>query len=307
MRRLLPIIFILLFFDCILYAQNQKQYNHFIANQGLLNPAYNGTRDLISGVLVLRNQWVGLEGAPTTQALNVHTPLNYSPLGFGISVINETEGAHQTLDFYGAGSYRINFGADRNLSLGLQLGFNSFAFDQSKIETTNNTDEALYGSSNFSMNTGIGAYYYTNKYFIGFSVPEFFTNIYNTTEGTYKTTFSLSNIHYYLYGGYVFELNDEIALKPSILSRAIYGAPFQNDFTGSVLLYKAVWLGVTYKSSKEFVFLAEYIINDNFTVRYSFDYPFTDLNTVKNYGSHEVGLQYDFSLGKTVMRSIRYF
>ncbi len=307
MKRLLPIIFLLLFFDCISYAQNQKQYNHFIANQGLLNPAYTGTRDLISGILVLRNQWIGLDGAPTTQALNVHSPINYSPIGVGLSVINETIGATHTLDFYGSAAYRINFGADRNLSLGLQLGFNSFSLDQSKIVTEDNTDNALYGSSNISMNTGIGAYYYTNKYFIGFSVPEFFTNIYNTTAGTYKTTFSLSNIHYYLYGGYVFEINDEVAIKPSMLSRVIYGAPFQNDFTGSVLLHKIIWLGLTYKSSKELVFLTEYIINDNFTVRYSFDYPFSDLNNVKNYGSHEVGIQYDFSLGKTVMRSIRYF
>lgn len=290
-----------------MFGQSQKQYNHFIGNQGLLNPAYTGTRESLSGIAVIRNQWVGLEGAPVTQAFNIHSPLSDSPLGLGLSFTNENIGATHTLDLYGSAAYRIKFNRDLTLSMGLQLGFNSFSMDQSKIVTADNSDNALYGSSNLSFNTGFGAYLYSKKYFAGFSIPEFFTNIYDTQAANYKTSLNLRNVHYYLYGGYIFEFNDEFALKPSLLSRTVYGAPLQFDLTCSALLYQTVWGGITYKSSKEMVFLLEYIISKAFTVRYSFDYPFTDLNQVKNYGSHEVGLQFDLTFDRPVMRSIRYF
>lgn len=290
-----------------MFGQGQKQYNHFIGNQGLLNPAYTGTRDGLSGILIARNQWIGLEGAPVTQALNVHTPVGESPLGLGLSVTNESLGAHNNVDAFGAAAYKLEITRDLNLSLGVQLGFNSYSWHQSEIVTSDMTDNAIYGSSNLSFNSGFGAYLYSPKYFIGFSIPEFFTNIYDRTSTEYQTSLNMRNVHYYLYGGYVFEVNDQLALKPSILTRTVYGAPLQFDYTCSALLYETVWAGLTYKSSKEMVFLLEYVINKSLTLRYSFDYPFNDLNQIKNYGSHEIGLQFDVNFDKPVMRSIRYF
>lgn len=306
MKKIWPIIIFCLL-NSLLYGQDQKQYNHFIANQGLLNPAYNGTRDVISGLLVVRNQWVGIEGAPVTQALNVHAPINYTNLGVGLSIANENMGAHHSLDLFGATAYRIEFAKNQTLSLGVQLGFNSFTLDESKIVTTDNTDGALYGSSNISFNAGFGAYYYSDKLFLGFSIPQFFTNIYDTNAGEYNTSLNMRNVHYYLYGGYVFEINENLAIKPSLLNRIVYGAPWQSDITCSALFYQKVWGGLTFKSSGEIVLLTEYIINDKFTVRYSYDYPFSDLNSVANGGSHEIGLQFDFMPDRPVMRSIRYF
>lgn len=305
MKRILPIIIFLL--TTVLYGQNQKQYNHYIADQGLLNPAYNGTRDVISGILVLRNQWMGIDGAPVTQAINVHAPIGLTNLGAGLSIANENIGATHTLDFYGSLAYRIYFHRNQTLSLGLQLGFNSFALDGDKIVSLDNTDQALYSSSNFALNSGVGAYYYTSKMFIGFSIPEFFSNQYDTGTGSYKSTLKFRELHYYLYGGYVFEINDNLAIKPTLLNRVVSGAPWQLDIAGNCLLYKKIWLGLSYKSSKEMVFLTEYIINNKLTVRYSYDYPFSELNQVKNIGSHELGIQFDIIIPKPVLRSIRYF
>lgn len=291
----------------MLYGQRQVQYNHFIGNQGLLNPAYTGTRESLSGIAVLRNQWMGIEGAPVTQALNIHSPIGDTPLGLGLSFSNESMGAHNNVDMYGAAAYKLDITRDLKLSLGLQLGFNSYSWHQSEIQTSDMTDNALYGSSNFSFNSGVGAYLYSPKYFIGFSIPEFFTNIYDRNSTEFNSSLNMRNVYYYLYGGYVFEVNDQLAIKPSLLSRTVYGAPLQLDWTCSALLYQTVWAGITYKSSKEMVLLLEYVISNSFTLRYSFDYPFTDLNQVKNYGSHEIGLQFDFVFDKPVMRSIRYF
>jgi type IX secretion system PorP/SprF family membrane protein len=76
------------------FSQNYKQFNQYIANQGILNPAYNGTRESLSGLIVARNQWIGIDGAPVTQALNVHSPISNTRLGLGASLINENIGAH---------------------------------------------------------------------------------------------------------------------------------------------------------------------------------------------------------------------
>lgn len=305
MRNIL--LCIILLFSCFLaFGQNQEQYNHYIANQGLLNPAYNGTRESLSGLIVSRNQWVGFEGAPVTQALNVHSPISNTNLGLGLSVTNEKIGATHTLDCYGAVAYKFPMNNDYTLSLGVQFGFNSFSMDQSKLVTTDSSDPALYGSSNIAMNAGFGSYFYSEKLFAGFSIPEFFTNEYDTGAGSYKSSFDYKNIHYYLYGGYVFDL-DRIAIKPTVLSRFVYGAPVQVDLTANVLLFQKAWLGLTYKTSSEMTFLVEYLINKSFSVRYSYDYPISSLNQVKNYGSHELGLQFDLNFGRPVMRSIRYF
>ena len=299
---------ILLFVLSCLYAigQNYKQYNHYIANQGLLNPAYNGTRESLSGLLVSRNQWIGIEGAPVTQAFNLHSPLSSSNLGLGLCITNENIGATHMIDLYGAISYKVYLTDDFILSLGVQGGINSFSLDQSEIISMDSTDPVLIGSSNSTMNAGFGSYVYSDKMFVGLSIPEFFTNEYDTKIGEYLKTFDYKNIHYYLYGGCVFEF-DTYAIKPTILSRFVYGAPIEIDMTANFLLLNRVWLGLSYKTSNELAFLLDFLIDKRFSIRYSYDYPFSSLNQVKNYGSHEVGIQFDFSFGKTVMKSIRYF
>ncbi len=203
-------------------------------------------------------------------------------------------------------TYKVYLTEDYIMSLGVQGGINSFSIDQSQIVSLDNTDPALYGSSNASMNAGFGTYIYSDRMFAGLSIPEFFTNIYDTKVSDYSKTFDYKNIHYYLYGGYVFDF-DTYAIKPTVLSRFVYGAPIEVDFTANILLLESVWLGLSYKTSNELTFLLEYMIDKRFTVRYSYDYPFSALNQVKNYGSHEVGIQFDFSFGRTVMKSIRYF
>ena len=300
---------LILFFVCsciVTIAQNYKQYNHYIANQGLLNPAYNGTREVLSGLLVARNQWIGIEGAPVTQAFNLHAPAANSNLGLGLSITNEKIGATHMLDLYGAIAYKVYLNEDYILSLGVQAGINSFSMDESLIVSLDNSDPTLYGSSNASMNAGFGSYVYSEKFFAGLSIPEFFTNVYDTKAAQYVKTFDYKNIHYYLYGGYVFEF-DYYAFKPTVLSRMVYGAPIQIDLTANFLLLERVWLGLSYKTSSELTFLAEYLIDKKLSIRYSYDYPFSALNQVKNYGSHEIGIQFDFSFGRTTMKSIRYF
>jgi type IX secretion system PorP/SprF family membrane protein len=289
-------------------AQNMAQYNNYIANQGLLNPAYNGTRDVISGLILHRSQWIGFDGAPTNEALNVHGAIEDTDLGVGVSLLNDNIGLTNTFDLFGSLSYKFKVDRKSFLSLGLQLGASSYTFGGHNA-IVDNYNDPLNGSkiSKINLNTGFGAYYYGGEYFAGYSIPKFFHNKFDLDGDDFKNTLNFKEVTQYLYGGYVFEWG-AVMVKPTMLTRIVYGAPLEFDISGNVLIQERVWLGLSYRTTSEVVFLTEYIVNRQFTIRYSFDYSFTPLSNYAKYGSHELGIQFDFTFSKRPgMRSIRYF
>ncbi len=292
-------------------AQDQVQYNHYIANQGVLNPAYNGTRDVISGLTLHRSQWLGMDDSPMSQAINVHGPIEDTNLGVGVVLENDRIGFTNSFNFMAAGSYKLEMGRRKFLSLGLQVGVTSNVYDGTKAITDDYGDPMfMRKESILGFNFGVGAYYYAENYFAGFSIPRFFSPSFDEAQendGDFKNTVSFENMHTYWYGGYIFDWG-EVKVKPTALIRAVVGAPLTFDVSGNVLLSERLWLGAGYRSISEVVFLTEYIINRQWSVRYSFDYSLSPLNKFGQYGSHEIGLQFDFSFNKRAgMRSIRYF
>jgi len=310
MRNLISILLLLVLMIGA-KAQNQAQYNHYISNQGVLNPAYNGTRDIISGLIIHRSQWVGMQDAPMNQAINVHGPIEDTNLGVGVILENDRLGFSNNFNFAAAGSYKLKMGRNEFLSLGLQLGVTSNVYDGTKAITDTYGDPMFQRKESvLGFNFGIGAYYYGDNYFAGFSIPRFFSPTFdeaNSNGGSFKNTVSFEDLHSYWYGGYIFDWGD-VKVKPTALMRTVVGAPLTFDVSCNVLLNEQIWLGLSYRSISEVVFLSEYIINRQWTVRYSFDYSLSKLGGFGQYGSHEIGLQFDFSFNRRAgMRSIRYF
>ena len=190
----------------------------------------------------------------------------------------------------------------------MQVGLSSNVYDGSKAVAPDFGDPLLMGKeSNLGFNFGFGAYFYDENYFAGFSIPKFFNPIYNEDSETLKNTVEFQYLHSYWYGGYVFDWGD-VKVKPTALIRTVVGAPLEFDISANVLLMESLWVGASYRSISDVVFLTEYVINDQFTVRYSFDYSLSSLNRYAKAGSHEIGIQFDFSFNKRPgMRSIRYF
>lgn len=308
MKKLL--IFLILVFGLrIGYSQDQAQYSNYVANQGLLNPAYNGTRDVLSGLIVHRSQWVGFEGAPMTDGLNVHGPIEDTPFGVGLVFQNDNIGFTNTFDFFVAGSYHFRMAKKGSfLSLGLQAGLQSLLWNGNKAITEQWGDPVFNGKdTKLAMNFGFGAYYYAEKYFLGLSIPKFLYNNFDVNKDGYRSTLDMRNLHTYIYGGYLYKIIDT-QMKTTLLFKTVVGAPIQFDVSVTALLANQFWIGLSYRSLNDVVLLTEYIINRQFTLRYSYDFPFSDINHVSKIGTHEIGLQYDFSLNKRAgMRSIRYF
>lgn len=290
-------------------AQDQVVYNNYVATQGILNPGYNGTRDVISGLFLFRTQWTGFKGAPIDCALNVHSPLNkVKNMGVGVVLNEDHVGFTNNIEFMVAGSYRLKLDKSNTLSLGLQMGFKNVVYDGTKAVTVDYGDPMFENRiSKFGFNFGFGGYLYSKKYFAGLSIPRFFTNKYNSDKQEIKNTVSFRDLHIYVYGGYVFDIED-IKVKPTALFRMVPGAPMSIDLTLNVMPTKNLWLGLAYRTVSDLIFICEYQINKRVGLKYSFDYPLSGISQYTIAGSHEIGIQFDFAAKRRPgMRSIRYF
>nr|NLA24814.1 type IX secretion system membrane protein PorP/SprF [Bacteroidales bacterium] len=172
------------------------------------------------------------------------------------------------------------------------------------------------GDPVFQMNTPLmtmpngsfGLYYYTDKYYIGFSVPRLINNQLVADVGAIeaKNTFDYQNLHYFLTSGYVFNLTKTVKLKPTVLIKTVYAAPLEADITLNALFKEVVWAGVAYRTGDAVSMLLGVQINPNLRVGYSYDYTITELQKV-NTGSHEIAVGYDFGISNKKIVSPRYF
>lgn len=293
-------------------AQDQVVFNDYISTQGVLNPAYNGSRDVISAIGLFRSQWTGFEGAPFTGALNVHGQVDkMKALGVGVTILNDHAGFTNNLQFNAAASYRFRLDKRNELRLGLQLGFKNIIYNANKAVTVDYGDPVFDGRiSKFGFNFGFGALLFDSKsgrYFAGIAVPGFFANRYDTDKQEIRNIVSFKDLHTYVYGGYVFAV-DDYQIKPTVLARLVPGAPLQIDVSCSILFADKLWVGLSYRTVTEIVAFLDYQINQSWAVTYSFDFPLNDIKKYTVAGSHEIGVRYDFQLKRRPgMRSIRYF
>lgn len=107
-------------------AQQDPQFTQYMFNLLALNPAYAGSADRVSIKALSRHQWVGFEGAPTTQTLTVHSPFLVQSLGLGGTVMRDEHGPVTQYGLIVDLSYRIFLGNNQKLAFGIKGGLNLF-------------------------------------------------------------------------------------------------------------------------------------------------------------------------------------
>ncbi|MCC9135785.1 type IX secretion system membrane protein PorP/SprF [Pontibacter silvestris] len=280
------------------FAQQEAMYSQYMFNGLVLNPAYAGSNEGLSAAALYRNQWVGVEGAPVTQTLSVHAPLQNNRVGLGFSVVNDEIGVTNTLSMNGIYAFRIRTESGV-FSMGLQAGFTKIHADYTKVALNpqSGTDVQFNDVQNFlSFNVGNGLYYYTDKFYAGVSVPNLFrTRISGAND---NSAYPGHARHYFLSTGYVFTLNENVQIKPSTIIKAAEGAPVQFDINTNVWLHNFIGLGASYRSSNALVGLVELQVSRQFRVGYAYDHPVSSLNRYTT-NTHEVMLRFDlFSEGE---------
>ncbi len=297
-------------------AQQDAQYTQYMYNTITVNPAYAGSRGVMSIMGLHRSQWVGLDGAPRTQTLTLNTPLGTSErLGLGLSIVNDeigpTDETYIDIDF----SYTIPTSEFGKLSFGLKAGGHLLNVNFQELTQFNNND-ALFENNidnKFSPNVGVGVYYHTNKFYVGLSAP----NLLETDHFDESTTDSNSTaisflaeerINYYLIAGHVFDINDDVKFKPAVLTKLVFGTPLQVDLSANFLLYNRLTLGAAYRWSAAVTGTVGFQVSDSMMIGFSYDRETTQLGQAQfNDGSYEVMLRFELFKKYNRMLTPRFF
>ncbi|TLX70856.1 type IX secretion system membrane protein PorP/SprF [Labilibacter sediminis] len=286
-------------------AQQDPMYSQYMFNSLSINPAYAGTREMLSLMLLARQQWVGFDGAPSTGTFSAHSPI-YNGMAAGASVIYDSYGPVKQTSFYIDYAYHLKMNETLKLSMGLKGGFNHYAVDYNSLDRTSNMDNAYASSVEQTMlpNFGFGLYLYSPKFYVGLSVPKLMENKYEDESDSYGEGKEVR--HYYSMAGTVFKMNEWFVLKPSVMTRLAEGSPFSIDFNLNSIFYDKLWLGAMYRLDDSFGGIAQYQFTPQFKVGYAFD---LNTNALSSYhsGTHEVMIHYEFNFKKEKILNPRYF
>ena len=288
-------------------AQQDPHYTQYMYNMSVMNPAYAGSKDALSLGLLYRAQWVEIEDAPTTATFFGHSPVGKN-VGLGLSVISDKIGPVEENNVYGDFSYTLNLGAEHKLAFGLKAGatFHKVGlFDEIGDGHVPDADDPAFAenTSNTFLNIGAGLFFYSEKYYIGASVPNMLKSKHLDFNGR---EFGSETSHYFITGGYVFDINQNFKLKPFAMVKSAFNAPTSLDVSLNTLMYDKLELGVTYRLEDSFGAMVNFAVLPNLRVGYAYDYIVSDLSAKTN-ASHEVMLLWDINFLKKVSTSPRFF
>ena len=304
------LIFIVTLVAASSYAQQDSQFTNYMYNTININPAYAGSRGVLSIFGLHRNQWVGLDGAPVTNTLSINSPINNSNFGIGLSLVNDRIGPSDENSFSLDISYSVKTSETYKLSFGVKATANLLNVDFTKLNIYNPGDVlAQYNIDNkFSPNVGAGVYLHSNKTYVGLSVPNFLeTSHFDKGESTFTANSVASErMHFYLIGGHVFDLSENVKLKPAFLTKMVQGAPLQVDLSANFLFNDKFTLGAAYRWDAAASLLAGFQVSDSWFIGYGYDMEVTKLANY-NSGSHEFFLRYELFKNYDKVVSPRFF
>ena len=296
-------------FSTKVQAQQDAQYTQYMYNPISINPAYAGTRDVFSFLGLYRTQWVGLDGAPETFTLSGHTPVGNN-VGLGMNVTQDkifiTNETYVDIDF----SYKINLSDQAKLALGFKAGGHFLNIDSSPTNAFNvgDADTEINIDNKFSPQFGVGAYYYTDSFYLGLSVPNMLETQHFDENAANNNSFATARekVNFYLMAGKTFDLNADLKFKPSTLLKMVDGAPIQVDLSANFLIKEKLTLGAAYRWSAALSGMIGYQLSDQLMLGFAYDRETTELRQY-NDGSFEFFLRFELFKRNNRMISPRFF
>ncbi|UPQ79313.1 type IX secretion system membrane protein PorP/SprF [Flavobacterium azooxidireducens] len=285
-------------------AQQDAQYTQYMYNTINVNPAYAGSRGVMSIFGLHRTQWVGLDGAPVTNAASINTPINNSNIGVGLSFVNDKIGPTNENAISADVSYTVQTSETFKLSFGVKGTANLFNLDVNKLNPQDAGDPQFQNLDNkFTPNIGAGVYFHSDKMYVGLSVPNFFeTKRYSDND----VAINAERMNFYLIAGYVFDLSYNLKFKPALLTKAVEGAPLQVDVSANFLINDKFMLGAAWRWDAAVSAMAGFQITDGLFIGYGYDHETTRLRRF-NSGSHEIFLRFELFTKHNKIVSPRFF
>jgi type IX secretion system PorP/SprF family membrane protein len=298
------------------FAQQDAGFSMYFFNPVYINPAYAGSRELISGSLVNRNQWVGMSGAPNSQSLTLHSAIPNSRVGLGLQVYNDKAGPIKNTGLSFTYAYHIPLNETTKLSFGLSGMLNNIRVSWDDINVDNPNDPSFTGNtaSAWVPDAAAGVYLYKSRFYAGLSASHLFQSKFNMTSTSSADQAKFFR-QYYLTSGVVIPINKVVDFRPSVLLKYVGAAPLVVDVNGSFIFFQRLFVGVGYRVGKKVnisgadnmvIGILQLSITDYLSVGYAYDY-YLNRTGAYNSGTHEIMLGWDISHTKTKMSNPRFF
>ncbi|MEO0038853.1 MAG: hypothetical protein RIQ59_2064 [Bacteroidota bacterium] len=293
MKKINYIVLIaLLFVSNSILAQQESAFAFYRSNMNIVNPAYAGVDNETLLTTALRQQWTGIPEAPQTATFAFSMPLKKN-VGMGISLANDKVFIeNQTflgIDF----SYKLKMNETIDMYLGVKAGGNFYKVNTTGLETYNVMSDPALGSINFfNPNIGAGAVVKTKKWNVSLSVPRLISTTRAKNDSGYAST-DIDRPHFYLSGGYDFEVSNALVLKPSVMLRYVNGAPVSIDLNSMLQIEKKFEFGVTYRTDKAYGMLASIKLSNHLLFGYAYEMS-TRATMAMAKNTNELLLQYKF-------------
>lgn len=285
---------------------NEQGSLNYRGREMMINPAYVGSVPETHRRLSLSAgwQWVGMDGAPKTQELQFQSGLPNALGGVGAWLYHEGYGVTDVIQFGAVYGYTLKLTEGHNLSLGLNI--NALTVSEDAVSGIDDPNDPMFAQSTprvWGFNSGFGAMLYGDSYYVGLSMPQLLTN--NWEEGAsklkIKNTFKFDQLQFYLTGGYVFELSEDISLIPNALLQYSANTSFGYEFMVRGDYAKRVMVGVGYGYDKAIKAEAGVFISKEVSLAYRYEQSFGSV--YKNIsGSHLITLSVTWDRDKNSMR-----
>lgn len=272
-------------------AQQEAMYSQYMFNHFVINPAVAGTHELIPVRLTARQQWVGIADAPSTQMLSAHTSLGIEQkIGVGGILYNDHFGPLSRTGIEGVFAYNFKISSETKLSLGVSMSVFQFRLNESELNIIDPSDAVINGENRSVIvpDADFGAYLYHKKYFVGLSVTQMIQYPFGLNGyGDLRKQLP----HFYLDGGYKFEVSEKLELEPSIMLKKTGPVPLQFDINSRLIYQKDYWFGLSFRYQDAVVAMLG-MRYERFIIGYAYDYTLSNLNSYSN-GTHEIMLGID--------------
>ncbi|MDX2190727.1 MAG: type IX secretion system membrane protein PorP/SprF [Bacteroidota bacterium] len=285
-------------------AQQDPMYTQYMFNMLPINPAFAGSRDVISMTALYRNMWYGVDGAPKTLTFSADMPILKEKIGLGAVVNKDVIGKFDNTRLMAMASYRLRLSRG-TLAFGMNFGVQNAVQNLGNNNLPNQNDTKFQNTSLWLPIVGSGIYYTTDRFYAGLSFPQMITITFDPNSAS-KDMASRQTQHMNLMAGYVIPLSPDYVLKPSVLWKTALGVPNQLDINCNFWMYNILGLGVSYRSLDAVSGLIEWQANEQIRFGFAYDWPHTAINKY-TFGSIEFMVRYEMGYNKSKVLSPRYF
>ncbi len=310
----ISIKYIVFIFSCFAILPLKAQFTDPVFTQYMnsmqtINPAYAGMWEKVGAQLFIRRNFTNSKQSPITNSLIFYSPLRRKNNAIGLNFSQDNWSHEKRIRFSVDYAYQIQLSDDIFMRLGLKTVFLNYDNNLGEYELYPDgiPDPVFQDDLHLKMklNWGVGALAYSEKFYVGISLPGFFGNTFRSASLEYALIEEKS--YGYFLAGYVFEGNQQLVFKPGLIIKSDFKNEFQADLTANILFVDKIWFGIMYRTNKTVAGISHFNLTNSLQIGYAAEFPLTYKGGLTQLGKYELRITYEFNSGRRFRSQKHYF